>query len=254
ISIRPGISYNKNTILSLVAGPYISSDGTTINQVGGAINSIYGYKTAGLLQAADFDVNGNPLVPTLPNAKAGDIKYLDLSKDGSINSADQKLIGNPTPQLNYFSDFRVSYKGLDLEFLLQGTNKSDAVLLDMFALPLDLSKDGGVPTRYYSQHYWTPDRTNARYPRISTAPANNKLSSDFWFQDASYLRVKFIQLGYNFNSPFFKRAGIRSCRVYANAQNPFTFTPLKLTDPESRGNKWTYGIVKTYTIGVNVQF
>lgn len=254
VSIRPGVSYNKNTILSLVAGPYISSDGTTINQVGGAINSIYGYKTAGLLQASDFDANGNPLVPTLPNAKAGDIKYLDLSKDGSINSADQKRIGNPTPQLNYFSDFRVAYKGLDLEFLLQGTDKSDAVLLDMFALPLDLSKDGGVPTRYYSQHYWTPDRTNARFPRISTAPANNKLSSDFWFQDASYLRVKFIQLGYNFNSPFFKRAGIRSCRIYANAQNPFTFTPLKLTDPESRGNQWTYGIVKTYTIGVNVQF
>ncbi|HVW61357.1 MAG TPA: TonB-dependent receptor [Puia sp.] len=254
VSIRPGVSYNKNTILSLVAGPYISSDGTTINQVGGAINSIYGYKTAGLLQSTDFDANGNPLVPTLPNAKAGDIKYLDLSKDGSINSADQKRIGNPTPQLNYFSDFRVAYKGLDLEFLLQGTDKSDAVLLDMFALPLDLSKDGGVPTRYYSRHYWTPDRTNARVPRISTAPANNKLSSDFWFQDASYLRVKFIQLGYNFNSPFFKRAGIRSCRIYANAQNPFTFTPLKLTDPESRGNQWTYGIVKTYTIGVNVQF
>jgi TonB-linked SusC/RagA family outer membrane protein len=253
LSVRPGVSYNDNTIMALAGGPYIT--GTTINQVGGSIGSIYGYRTDGLLQASDFDANGNPLIPTLPNAKPGDIKYLDLgNKDGVINSQDQTLIGNPVPQWNYFSNFRVTFKNLDLEFLLQGTDKSDAILLDMFALPLDMSKDGGVPTRYYAGNYWTPDRTDARFPRISVAPANNKLSSDFWFQNAAYLRVKYIQLGYNLNSHFIKRKGISSLRLYLNAQNPFAFTRLKLTDPESRGNQWTYGIVKTYTFGLNVQF
>jgi TonB-linked SusC/RagA family outer membrane protein len=254
LSIRPGASYNTNTIQSLIAGPYINAAGTSIDQVGNPIGSLYGYRTAGLLQTSDFDNNGNPLIPVLPNAAPGDIKYLDLSKDGTINAKDQQLIGNPVPQLNYFSNFRISYKKLDLEFLLQGTSKSDAVLLDMFALPLDMSKDGGVPTQYYSNNYWTPQRTDARFPRISTAPANNKLSSDFWFQNGSYLRVKFIQLGYNFDAGFAKKAGIRTMRLYANAQNPFTFTRLKLTDPESRGNQWTYGVVKTFTLGVNVQF
>ncbi|WP_205510195.1 TonB-dependent receptor [Longitalea arenae] len=254
ISIRPGLSYNKNTILSLVAGPYINETGTNIDQVGSPIGSLYGYKTDGLLQAADFDHSGKALVPVLPNAAPGDIKYLDLSDDGEINAKDQTLTGNPVPQLNYFSNFRIAYKKLDLEFLIQGTGNSDAVLLDMFALPLDLSKDGGVPTKYYAANYWTPERTGARFPRLSTAPANNKLSSDFWFQNGAYLRVKFIQLGYDLTSPFIKRTGINSMRLYFNAQNPLTFTSLKLTDPESRGNQWTYGIMKTYTFGCNIQF
>jgi TonB-linked SusC/RagA family outer membrane protein len=252
ISVRPGVSYNTNTILSLQSGPYTT--GTTINQVGSPINSIYGYKTDGLLQESDFDANGDALVPALSGSIPGDIKYLDLNKNGAIDSKDQTLIGNPVPQLNYFSNFRVAYKNFDLEFLLQGTGNSDAVLLDMFALPLDMSKDGGIPTKYYVDNYWTPYRTDARFPRLSTQPAINKQSSDFWFQDGAYVRVKYIQLGFNLNSSFIKRAGLNSLRVYANAQNPFTFTGLKLTDPESRGNQWTYGIMKTYTVGVNIQF
>ncbi|MBO9203860.1 MULTISPECIES: TonB-dependent receptor [Niastella] len=254
ISIRPGVSYNTNTILSLVAGPYINSTSTTINQEGSSIGSLYGYKTDGLLQADDFDNTGKSKVPVLPNAAPGDIKYLDLSEDGEINAKDQTILGNPVPQLNYFSNFRISYKKIDLEFLLQGTGRSNAVLLDMFALPLDLSKDGGVPTKYYAANYWTPERTGARYPRLSTAPANNKLSSDFWFQNGAYVRVKFIQLGLDLTSSFIRRTGINSMRMYLNAQNPLTFTRLKLTDPESRGNQWTYGIMKTYTIGCNIQF
>jgi hypothetical protein len=254
VSVRPGVSYNTNTILNLVAGPYINSTGTTIDKVGNPIGSLYGYKTDGLLQQSDFDNAGKALVPVLPNAAPGDIKYLDLSEDGEINAKDQTIIGAPVAQLNYFSNFTVSYKKFDLEFLLQGTGKSDAVLLDMFALPLDLSKDGGVPTKYYAANYWTPERTDARYPRLSTAPANNKLSSDFWFQNGAYLRVKYIQLGCDLTSAFIKRTGINSMRLYFNAQNPFTFTNLKLTDPESRGNQWTYGIMKTYTIGCNIKF
>jgi hypothetical protein len=89
---------------------------------------------------------------------------------------------------------------------------------------------------------------------LSTAPANNKLSSDYWFQNGAYLRVKYIQLGYDITSSFLKRTGINSMRMYFNAQNPFTFTKLKLTDPESRGNQWTYGVMKTYTVGCNIQF
>ncbi|WP_207514329.1 TonB-dependent receptor [Longitalea luteola] len=254
ISVRPGFSYNTNTILNLVAGPYINAAGTTIDQLGSPIGSLYGYKTDGLLQETDFDNSGKAVVPVLPNAAPGDIKYLDLSEDGEINAKDQTVIGNPVPQINYFSNFRISYRKIDLEFLIQGTGKSDAVLLDMFALPLDLSKDGGVPTTYYAANYWTPERTDARFPRLSTAPANNKLSSDFWFQNGAYLRVKFIQLGFDLTSPLIKRTGINSMRLYFNAQNPFTFTRLKLTDPESRGNQWTYGIMKTYTLGCNIQF
>ncbi|MBC9915197.1 TonB-dependent receptor [Chitinophaga varians] len=251
VSFRPGVTYNKNEIVSLLSGPYVSA--TSIQREGGPYGGIFGYKTAGLLQASDFDKDGNPLVPVLPGAKPGDIKYLDISGNKIIDGSDQTLIGNPIARLNYFANFRVAYKNFDLEFLLQGTGKSDVVLAGMLALPMDNSKDGGVPTRFYADNYWTPERTNAMFPRLNTLPTNNKLSSDFWFQNGAYMRVKYIQLGYNTQADWLKRAGIRGLRVYVNAQNPITFTKMKLTDAESQGDQWTYGIMKAFIAGINVQ-
>ncbi|HVI49217.1 MAG TPA: TonB-dependent receptor [Chitinophaga sp.] len=251
LSVRPGVTYNRNTIVTLLNGPYV--DATTIKREGSPIGSMFGYKTAGLLQQSDFDKDGNPLVPVLPGARPGDIKYLDLNGNKLIDADDQTVMGNPTPNLNYFTNFRITYKNFDLEFLLQGTGKSDAVLQGMLALPMDNSKDGGVPTSFYADNYWTPERTNAMFPRLNTLPSNNKLSSDFWLQNGAYLRVKYLQLGYYTQAAFLKRAGIKGIRAYVNAQNPFTFTKLKLTDPESKGDQWTYGVMKAFIAGINVQ-
>ncbi|SEW52520.1 TonB-linked outer membrane protein, SusC/RagA family [Chitinophaga arvensicola] len=251
LSVRPGISYNNNTFLTVKGGPYIS--GKTINKEGYALNSLYGYKTNGLLQAADFKPDGTPLVPVIANEKPGDIRYVDQNGDGLIDGNDQTVIGNPTPRADFFANFRVTYKKWELEMLLQGVSKCDAVLSGMLAYPLDMSFDGGVPTRYYADNYWTPQRTDARFPRLTTTPDINKLSSDFWIQNGAYVRVKYIQLGYNFSGVALKRVGVNGARVYLNAQNPFVFTTMKLVDPESQGNQWTYGIMKMYTAGVSIQ-
>ncbi|WP_142688089.1 TonB-dependent receptor [Chitinophaga polysaccharea] len=251
ISVRPGISYNNNTFLTVLGGPYIS--GRSINKEGYALNSLYGYKTNGLLQAADFKPDGTPLVPVMANAKPGDIRYLDQNGDNIIDGNDQGVIGNPTPRADFFANFRITYKKWELEMLLQGVSKNDAVLSGMLAYPLDMSSDGGIPTKYYADNYWTPQRTNARFPRLTTTPDINKLSSDFWIQNGAYVRMKYIQLGYNFNGTTLKRIGVNGARVYVNAQNPFVFTPMKLVDPESQGNQWTYGIMKMYTAGVSIQ-
>lgn len=251
VSVRPGVSYNNNTFLTVKGGPYI--DGRTINKEGYALNSLYGYKTNGLLQAADFKPDGTPLVPVIANAKPGDIRYLDQNGDNIIDGNDQTVIGNPTPRADFFANFRITYKKWELEMLLQGVSKNDAVLAGMLAYPLDMSFDGGVPTKYYADNYWTPERTNARFPRLTTTPDINKLSSDFWIQNGAYIRMKYIQLGYNFSSTTLKRIGVNGARVYVNAQNPFVFTSMKLVDPESQGNQWTYGIMKMYTAGVSIQ-
>ena len=257
LSVRPGISYNRNTLLSLLGGPYITAATSTvnqsINQEGYALNSLYGYKTGGLLQAADFKPDGTPLVPVITNEKPGDIRYLDLNGDKIIDGNDQTVIGDPTPRTDFFANFTITYKKWELEALLQGVSKSDAVLNGMLAHPLDMSYDGGVPTLYYADNYWTPERNGARFPRLSTTPDINKLPSDFWIQNGAFVRVKYIQLGYNFNGVALKRIGVNGARVYVNAQNPFVFTSMKLTDPESQGNQWTYGIMKMYTAGVSIQ-
>lgn len=254
ISIRPGVTYNENKILSLKGGPYINAGISQIHQEGNIINSIYGYQTDGLLQADDFEADGKSKVPIFLGQVPGDIKYIDQNGDGTIDGNDQKLIGNRTPKVDYFANFRIGYKNWDLEWLIQGVSNNDVLLAGMLAYPLDMSFDGGVPTKYYSENYWTPERTDARFPRLTTSPASNKLASDFWFQNGAYARLKYVQLGYNIQTTGLKRTGIRNIRVYANAQNPFIITSMKLTDPESQGNQWTYGIMKTYMIGCNVQF
>lgn len=254
LSIRPGITYNKNTILSLKGGPYIDAGANRVDQEGATINSIYGYEAKGLLQEGDFGPDGKSTVPIYAGQQAGDIRYIDQNGDNIIDGKDQKLIGNRTPVLDYFANFRIGYRNFDLEFLLQGVSSNDVLLAGMLAYPLDMSFDGGVPTQYYADNYWTPQRPDARFPRLNTLPAANKLTSSFWFQDGAYMRMKYMQLGYNMQTPGLKRAGIQGVRLYANAQNPFAITGMKLVDPESQGNQWTYGIMKTYMLGLNVQF
>lgn len=255
-SVRPGITYNRNRILLLIGGPYITPDlnTSTINQNNGPVFGIYGYQANGLLQTSDFGADGKGLVPVAVGQKPGDIRYMDQNADGLIDSRDQKLIGNANPEYNYFANFRVDYKNWDLEWLIQGVSHADIAMKGMLAYPLDMSADGGVPTQYYAENYWTPERPNARFPRLNVAPESNKASSTFWFQNGAYMRMKFIQLGYNLRSAKLKRAGIQGVRLYANAQNPFVITSMKLVDPESQGNQWTYGIMKTYMLGATVQF
>ncbi|TYP96234.1 TonB-linked SusC/RagA family outer membrane protein [Sphingobacterium allocomposti] len=253
-SVRPGFTYNKNEILSLVGGPYDGS-GAVRNQVGSSIGSFFGYRTDGLLQADDFDDNGNPLIPVRSHLSApGDIKYIDINQDGLIDEADQTIIGDPMPRINFFSNFRFDYKNFDLEFLLQGTGRSDAMLTGMFALPLDGIADGGVPTTYYADNYWTPDRTDARFPRLNNSPGDNRMASDFWFQNGAYVRVKFIQLGYTLHQQLANRLKLSGLRVFLNAQNPMTFTSMKLVDPESRGDQWKHSIMATYSVGASIRF
>lgn len=255
-SIRPGITFNRNRILSLLGGPYINADlnVSTINQVGGPVFGVYGYEANGLLQTSDFGSDGKGLVPVAIGQKPGDIRYVDKNADDIIDSKDQQLIGNSNPEYNYFANFKLDYKNWDLEWLIQGVSNADIAMRGMLAYPLDMSADGGVPTQYYAENYWTPERQNARFPRLNVAPEGNKASSTFWFQNGAYMRLKYVQLGYNIRSTYLKRAGIQGIRVYANAQNPFVITSMKLVDPESQGNQWTYGIMKTYMAGVTVQF
>lgn len=252
ITFSPGLSYNNNKILSLFAGPYLTA--TTINEEGRSIGSWYGYRTDGILQEHDFDASGKPLLPTIEDAQPGDIKYLDLNNDGLVNDQDMGNIGNPTPNLNFFANLGLSYKNFDFEMLVSGSGRSDSRLTGMLANPLDMSSDGGVPTTYYAENRWTPENPNALFPRLTVAPAINKLSSDFWLQNAAFMRVRYLQIGYNFNLRALQSIGIRKAKIYFNAQNPFTFSSIKLTDPESRGNQWTYGIMKVNTIGMNIQF
>lgn len=263
-NIHVGLSQNKNKILKLFGAPY--DNGTTINQVGYALNSHYVYPTDGLLQESDFtkDADGKwkpkEGVVIYDGQQPGDIKYLDVSgengvPDGKITTEDRVIRGNDQPDLNYFANLSFDYKKWSFEVLFQGVTGVDAYYSGPYAYGLNVSGDGSTPMKAHLD-YWTPENTNAKYPRLapSSSYGHNDPASDFWHFDASYCRVKYIQIGYTFDQMSLKKIGISSIRVYLNAQNPFTFAKQDLVDPEGRGQKGSYPLVKTYSAGLSLNF
>jgi len=242
-----GYSYYKNEILSLRGGPYIS--GSTINEKGYAIGSYYGFRTDGLLQQSDIDKN----VPVFSGEEAGDIKYVDVNKDGVLNDEDRVILGNPNPQGNYFGNVRVDLKNVYLQVQANGFTHSMGVYTGRYTVPINIGGDGQVPMVWQTD-YWTPAHTNARLPRLTPNPVADLFPSDFWAVNAAFLRVRYIQAGYDFKPALIKRIGLSSAEVYVNVQNPFTFSQMKHLDPESRGDELTYPLMKFYTLGLTFKF
>jgi TonB-linked SusC/RagA family outer membrane protein len=191
--------------------------------------------------------------PHVPGAKVGDLKYLDYNKDGQITADDQTRTkyGN-IPQITYGFSFNAAYKNFDLSVLFAGQAQ-----VSQYVLP-----EAGSVGNFYSS--WADNRysasnTNGTYPRV-TDRASNAISgglynNTFWLNNASFLRLKNVQLGYNFNSPFLSKLKIGGLRVYASGFNLFTITKVKDYDPEgTSGSGQFYPQQRILNLGVNVKF
>ena len=251
MSASVGFSYYTNKILSLRGGPYIGGSGVDINEINHPINSYYLYKSDGLLKQSDIE-GGTPL---LPGQQVGDIKYVDINGDGNIDKEDKVISGNPNPQGSYFANLSVSYKRFTLETQLNGFTKSLAYQTGRYQSVLNVTSnfDGGAPMTYQTD-YWTPQNLNAAFPRLSPSPGNNGLPSDYWLTDAAFLRVKYIQLGYNFDPKLVNKIKLTNLRLFVNAQNAITISKMKHFDPETRGSEANYPMMKIFTVGLNVKF
>ncbi|SEM21924.1 TonB-linked outer membrane protein, SusC/RagA family [bacterium A37T11] len=195
----------------------------------------------------------------------GDIKFLDVNRDGQITPADQVAIGNPTvPEIVYGFGFSLSYKGLDFSSFFQGlTNESfwiDVNATSPFAsykYPNEVI--GGTlqnqVLKAYADSYWSEDRrdVNALWPRLSpTVNSNNAQPSTWFMQDGTFLRLKQVELGYTLPSHWLSRLNITNFRIYVNATNLLTFSKFRLWDVEMGGNGLGYPIQKVFNVGVNV--
>ncbi|MEO6327505.1 MAG: TonB-dependent receptor, partial [Ginsengibacter sp.] len=214
---------------------------------GRSVGEFYGYRSGGLYRdQADLDKS-----PHLAGAKPGSIKLLDLNHDGMINSGDREVIGDPNPDFTFGITNNLSYKGFDLNFLVQGFVGGDI---------WNLSEIEGFRGAPYLD-YWTPTNTDAKYhaPGQSIGVEN---PSDATLSDASYVRLKSLTLGYNF--PASKLKFISSVRLYASGSNLLTITGYKGFDPEINSfaqssllrniDIVTLPLYRTYTIGVNIGF
>jgi hypothetical protein len=190
--------------------------------------------------------------------KPGDAVYYDLNNDGFVNTDDVMPIGyGNRPEYVFGLRCGFSYRGFDLTMQWSGATHVDRVLGDVFRVPMGGSTTARGLFQYMYDERWTPETAEtATAPRFSLSGIDhNYANSTLWVRDASYIRLKNIEIGYNFKVNSLKKIGVKSLRVFGNGYNILTFDNLKVLDPEEKGNSGgDYPLTKIFNVGLNIQF
>jgi TonB-linked SusC/RagA family outer membrane protein len=252
LNIKGSFTYAKNTLIDRDEPPYDEYNQHQ-SELGKPLNCYKGYVDDGLYAEEDFeiDANGNyRLKAGLPtssyNVLPGDIKYRDLNGDGQLDGNDKTIIGNPTvPQIVYGFGASASYKGFDASVFFQGVGNTSLKMDSMHPF-------GAQYTQLYqfiADSYWSESNPNplAEYPRLvsSVSTHNNFESSTFWLRDASFIRLKNVELGYTY----------KFARVYLSGRNLLTFSKFKHWDAEiSGGRGLKYPPLRIISLGFQFTF
>lgn len=259
------LSMNKNKVVAL--GPTddpIYSDGgagtTHITMIGEPIGSFYGYKQIGVyMNKADLDNT-----PRLADSHIGDVKFADIDGNGVINADDRTIIGNNMPDFTWGMTNTVAYKNFDFSVVLQGVHGNEVLHLGKrFYTQLEGNQNQmkDVLNRWQSEANpgdgWTP-RAN------SLTTGQNNVVSSRWVEDASFVRINNLTLGYTLPGSFTQKCNMQYARVYFSVQNLATFTSYSGFNPETSfkednvtapGTDYgMYPLARTITLGVNVTF
>ena len=247
-------------------GNYVSQPGNNWI-IGAPINIYYDYKADGVYQYDDFDVYSDrgtlyyELKPTVDTdgdgvadavlqrndvVEPGSVKLADVNGDGKINENDRVYLGNAFPRYTFGLNYAVSWKGIDLSIMFQGVLKRDMMLRGELVEPFH--ENYGYTMYTHQLDYWTPTNTDARWPRLTYTSAQSEQNnygycSDIQMFNASYLRLKDLQIGYTFPKKWMDKVGIEKLRIYFDAQNLFTVSGISFLDPESSefGNSMNAG-------------
>jgi len=221
----------------------------TKTQVGQSINAYYGYEMIGIYQnQAEIDSHLNGAGSA--NVKPGDIKFLDIDGDGVISAdKDRTFIGSPIPELTYGFAFSADYKGFDFSMLFQGVGGVERYNQGKQIVDYDTR-----PFNYTTAILgaWDGEGSSNTIPRVAFEDNGSSKVSSAFVEDASYFRLKNIEIGYTIDS--FK--GIQNLRFYVSSQNLFTITDYTGLDPESTDlmDLGTYPLSTSILFGVNLKF
>lgn len=240
------------------------------------MGEIWGYQAIGLAKSqAEMDSHLETNRPGWGSGwGAGDLMYVDVNGDGKVNQGnntledhgDKKIIGNSTPRYNFGLVLDVAWKGIDLRAYLQGVGKRDYWVSGPYFTGAGAS--GMWQCAAFDSHwdFWRDEgdelgaNLNAYFPKPQFANGSKNFQvSSHYLQNAAYIRLKNIQLGYTLPKKWTEKAGMSSVRIYASGENLLTFTKMfKEFDPETIGGDWgdgkVYPLMKTYSIGININF
>ncbi|WP_300976674.1 TonB-dependent receptor [Flavobacterium sp.] len=263
LSLGYNVTFLKNEVLAVDNGTgFIEGGSFGVGQpapsrmeVGKPIGYFFGYKTDGIFQN-QAEVNAHPSQIALgANAAPGDIRYVDTNGDGIINANDRTNIGDPIPTATMGFNMQMNYKNLDFAIYTFASVGNDMVRNYERTLS-DANRLNYVLDR------WTGEGSTNATPRVTTGATSNNVFSDYFVEDASYIRIQNVQLGYTLSPSVSEKIGISKFRIYTGVNNLYTFTKYKGYDPGASngapiGGGIDYGfypVPRTYLFGLNINF
>jgi len=255
----------KNKIVKIADGiDYFADGGSRIgafnrNAVGRAVSEFYGYNVIGLFQTSTEVASS----PTQDGAEPGFFKYQDLNGDKVIDADDRMFIGNPNPDFTYGLNLGANYKNFDISLFFYGSQGNDIFNYNKWWIDFWPSfQNQKSPNLLYNS--WTPERTGATTPKASNKSnfSTNTQSTSYYVENGSFMRLRNLQIGYNFPSSLISKVGMSSARLYVQGVNLFTLSKYSGLDPDVNSNGDTffgvdegnYPLVKQYTVGVHIGF
>lgn len=232
-------------------------------QLGQSMGARYGYEALGLFQSQE-EIENYPAAPS-GTVNLGDLRYRDVNGDGIINEQyDYVKIGyGAIPEINFSLNMELNWKDFYLTMLWQGVTHCDYELSGVYdsgvtsatSYTSPFGTNGNSPY-YLIEGAWTPENTNAKYPRLSTIPnGNNAWRSTWWVVNGEYIRLKNFNIGYNVPKSVLKRTPFTCVNIYLAGANVLTFSHFKYVDPESPSvSNGYYPQQKTYSVGLNITF
>lgn len=255
-SVGGNFTFARNKIVEMA-----EAEGTSeyMRQTGRPINGYYGYKTDGIFQSQEeIDNYAKQEVAGVGyDTQIGDIKYVDVDGNGVVNSDDMTYLGyGNIPEIIYGINGSLNWKNFDFSFLMQGAAHAQVYLKGGIILPY--FNQGNLP-QFWVNEAWTEENPGNRYPRLAESvhnfPATDVPGVQTYLYNASYLRLKNIEVGYTFPTSWLSRIGVTSARIYVNTQNLFTISDVPQIDPENTEQEgWTYPQMKSFNFGLSLQF
>ncbi len=232
---------------------------------GQKLGQIWGYTTNGLFQSADI-ANSAPKASFWTGVwTPGDVNYLDLDKSGRVDpgkntadsSGDLRIIGNNVPQYSYSTYFDAQYKGFDLSLFIQGVGKRDVFMSSNYFWGIASGAQPFQNSVFTStRDRWTPENTDGYLPKFYLSAQNQKnlQTTDRYLQNAAYLRIKSLQVGYTLPAKWLQTLKMEKLRIYASAENLATISEMwQGIDPElAIGDGKIYPLQRSFAFGLNL--
>ena len=260
-SIHGNYNFHENKIVFMdeVPVPY-----PWLEKTGGPVRQLQGLVWEGYYTQEEVDeINAGNASPSNPASgytgklQAGDMRFKDLNEDGIIDDNDMMWHENTSlPKTTFGFGADISYKNFSASVFFQGVTDYTYNISSRVRTPYFNNIGNGLS---YVLGRWTPETADqATFPRISANSSNadhNYQNSDFWFRDASYIRLKNAEVAYKIKSKGLRKAGIKNMRVFLNGTNLFTWSKFDLVDPESKtGDKAPIPPSKVINLGVSATF